>query len=329
MRRAVLMPGLGILAATVLSLPAPASGSEAAARPRHEAPAAPEIPNTAGDVPCSLIPVPAAGEPAPVGSGPCPGVRPGGRVVTRIGDCTLNFLFKAPDGTRYIGTAGHCVDPGTEYTFKDSDSDGNGHIEKVWAWGSGPAARDSARHRFGEFVYTVVDPPKDFALIRLDPGVEASPEMCHFGAPRGVSTTTTDTMSPVVLRYYGNAEGVGDVAPARSAVALGTPDPDHIYATGLALPGDSGAGVMTADGLAIGVLVTFGYQIPGLPALPGLPVPFLPGPPSAGATRAAGEVPQANENGVDVGTMGITRLGPQLARAAEKLGVALELVTPR
>ena len=59
--------------------------------------------------------------------------------------------------------------------------------------------------------------------------------------------------SAVVLHYYGNAVGISAVAPARSAVALGTPNPDHIYATGLALAGDSDAGVMTVDGLAIGV----------------------------------------------------------------------------
>ena len=325
MRRTALIAALTAVVAPVPALAAgPASagrGSEAQVR---------EIPSTSAGVACSLIPVPAVGEPTPVGSGPCPGVRPGGRVVTRIGDCTLNFLFRAPDGTRYIGTAGHCVDPGQDYTFKDTDPDGRGHIEKVWARGHGPAALDPAHRRFGEFAYTIVSDPKDFALIRLDSGVVASPEMCHFGAPRGVSAATaaTEPMGPVVLRYYGNAEGVGDVAPARSAVALGTPDPDHIYAVGLALPGDSGAGVMTADGLAIGVLVTFGYQIPGLPTPPGLPVPFLPGPAAtAGATRAAGEVPHADDKGVDVGTMGITRLAPQLARAAEKLGVALELVT--
>ena len=299
------MVALAALAAVVLPVPALADGPGPNDRSRSEASAAArEIPSTLGGVPCSLIPVPAAENPAPVGSGTCPGVRPGGRVVTTIADCTLNFLFQAPDGTPYIGTAGHCVDPGQETTFKDSDSDGNGRIERVWAWGSGPVAMDSAGQRFGEFVYAVKYDPKDFALIRLDPGVQASPEMCHFGAPRGVSTTTTDTMGAVVLRYYGNAAGVGDVAPARSAVALGTPDPDHIYAAGLALPGDSGAGVMTADGLAIGVLVTTGYQTP-----------------------APNEFPQANEKGVDVGTMGITRLGPQLARAEEKLGVALELVT--
>jgi hypothetical protein len=61
---------------------------------------------------------------------------------------------------------------------------------------------------------------------------------------------------------------------------------------------------MTADGLAVGVLVTTGYPIP-----------------------APNNLPQANEKGVDVGTMGITRLGPQLARAAQKLGVSLKLVT--
>jgi hypothetical protein len=218
-------------------------------------------------------------------------------VVTSIADCTLNFLFRAPDGTRYIGTAGHCSPAGDEYTF---DNDGNARIERVWARGTGPVAKDPTGRRFGEFAYVVKYDPKDFALIRLDPGVPASPEMCQFGAPHGFYST--DTLRAVSLRYYGNGQGISDVTPARSAVALGTPDPDHLYAAGLAVPGDSGAGVMTGDGLAVGVLVTTGYQV-----------------------RAAG--PPVNAEGLDVGTMGITRLGPQLARASEKLGVALELVT--
>jgi hypothetical protein len=264
--------------------------------------------------PCSLIAVPAGEDPAPVGSGACPGVRPGGRVVTTVGDCTLNFLFRAPDGTRYIGTAGHCVTSGPA-SNDDFHPDGDGRVERVWSWGSGPAAEDPDGRRIGEFAYAVVQSPKDFALIRLDPGVEASPEMCHFGAPRGVSTTT-DTMSAVVLRYYGNGVGIDTVAPARSAVALGTPDPDHVYAAGLALPGDSGAGVMTTDRLAIGVLVTTGLHGIGFePRDPDeKPYPYP-------------KVPHANEHGVDVGTMGITRLGPQLARASTKLGMSLELIT--
>ena len=100
---------------------------------------------------------------------------------------------------------------------------------------------------------------------------------------------------------------LGGVLPARSGVALGTPHPDHVYAVGLALPGDSGSGVMTADGQAVGVLVTTGLHGVG----------FKPGPFGT---------PAPNEEGY-FGTMGITRLGPQLARASEKLGMRLELVT--
>ncbi|MGH9021809.1 MAG: hypothetical protein ACRDV9_01695, partial [Acidimicrobiia bacterium] len=203
MRPAVLLLELAALAVG-LPLPALADGS-ATTQPRHETPAAPEIPFTVGDTPCSLIPVPAAEDTAPVGMGTCPGVRPGGRVVTVVGGCTLNFLFRVPDGTRYIGTAGHCVRAGEAWPQ-----------EKVWARGSGPVAEDSDGRRIGEFAYSVLHRPKDFALIRLDPGIDASPEMCHFGAPRGLYDT--DTTGPVVLNYYGNGVGIGNVLPARSGV---------------------------------------------------------------------------------------------------------------
>ena len=284
MHRAMLMVG-SALAAMVLPLPALAGGSG-------------EIPVTLEDAPCSPIPVPAAEEMAPVGPGTCPGVRPGARLVTEVGGCTFNFLFRSPDGTRYIGTAGHC----TGHNYGSAWP-----REKVWPRGSGPVVRGSDGQRIGEFAYGVFHVPKDFALIRLDPGVEASPEMCYFGGPRGVYTTKT--AEPVVLQYYGNAVGVRDVLPARSGVALGTHNPDRIYALGLALPGDSGSGVMTTDGLAVGVLVTTGVH--------GYRINPLPRPPSG----------PDHENGVDFGTMGITRLGPQVARAGELLGTPLELVT--
>jgi hypothetical protein len=280
MRRGLIMLGLAALAATVVPLPAAADG---------------------GDVPCSLIPVPAAT--APVGTGGCPGVRPGSQLITTFGLCTANFLFRAPDGTRYIGTAGHCIGTG---------EGGVGTArEKVWPPGRGPAARDADGSRIGEFAYGTLEAhgtgiaityTKNFALIRLDPGVEASPEMCYFGGPHGLYAT--DTAGPLVLHYYGNGDTIRDVLPARSGVAQGTPDPDHIYATGLALAGDGGSPVMTADGLALGVLVTSSPHGVGFTFQP--PAAYL-------------------EN--QQGTMGMTRLAPQLARASETLGVPLELVT--
>ena len=261
-------------------------------------------PVTPGAVPCSLIAVPAAT--APVGTGGCPGVRPGSRLITKFGLCTSNFLFRAADGTSYIGTAGHCIGTGQGGTGTAN--------EKVWAPGSGPEAHDAEGRRIGEFAYGTLQYPdrsgaattyiKNFALIRLDPGIDASPEMCFFGGPHGLYTT--DAAGPLMLQYYGNGD-IGAVLPARSGVAQGTPHPDHIYATGLARPGDGGSGVMTADGLALGILVTSGPHGVGFSA-------GTEGPPAAYLENQQG-------------TMGITRLAPQLARASETLGVPLELVT--
>ena len=224
----------------------------------------------------------------PVGVGSCPGVRPGGEVQTEQGLCTLNFLFVTPEGERFIGTAGHCI------VGEGPVADNAG--EKTWAKGTGPAAKDSGNTRIGEFAYAVLQDPKDFALIRVDPGVDASPEMCNYGGPTGINDEISD--GPKVLQYFGNGVGIGSTVPARSAVAMGFPNADHVYAAGLALPGDSGSAVITDDGRAVGVLVTTGLHGLGF-----------------------------DENGVDFGTMGITRITPQIARASQALGLQLTMVT--
>ena len=277
MRRTGLMLALAAVAAVILPPPAPAGESGGADF-------------TLGGAPCSLIAVPAA---TPVGVGACEGVRPGGRLETDIGVCTYNFLFRAPNGTRFIGTAGHCILASSPV---GGGAAGNNPGEKLWPKGDGPTAKTRGQ-RVGEFAYAVLEDPKDFALIRLDPNVEASPEMCHFGGPTG-AFGARKTPDPTVVEYYGNGIGVGSTVPARSGLAVGVSDDDHLYALGLALPGDSGSGVMSSEGLAMGVLVTTGIHGFGF-----------------------------NENGVDFGTMGITRITPQIERASEALGIPLELVT--
>ena len=91
---------------------------------------------------------------------------------------------------------------------------------------------------------------------------------------------------------------MGSVVPARSATALGTPDPDHVYGQGAVVPGDSGSGIISADGRALGVIVTTGVH--------------------TGMLGTAG---------VDAGTMGVTRLAPQVARAEQVLGTGMSLQT--
>jgi hypothetical protein len=254
-----------------------------AASPAHAAPQ----PNwTLGGVPCNLIPVPAA-SPVGVAEG-CSGVRPGAVVESDNGQCTFNFLFNGSDGNRYMGTAGHCV--------LGESAFGGDVGERTWSPGSGPAARDAEGNRIGEFAYAILQDPKDFALIRLDPGVSASPQMCHFGGPTGVNSDRTSSL--VVLNHFGQGIGVGTAVPARSATALGMPDPDHVYAQGAVVPGDSGSGIQSSDGRAVGVIVTTGLHADSI-----------------------------GTSGVDAGTTGVTRLAPQVQRASQALGAAFTLVT--
>lgn len=230
---------------------------------------------------CNLLAVPAA---APFGlDTACPGVRPGAAAFTDLGMCSFNFMWLGAGGTRYMGTAGHCI---------------LGGGEQAWAPGTGPVVRDSSGERVGEFAYAVLASPRDFALVRLDAGVGASPQMCHFGGPTGVNADRTTLPLPVVLHQYGQGTVISDLVPGRSLVALGMPSSDHVFAQGLVLPGDSGSGVISADGRAVGVVVTTGAHLGGL----GL-------------------------GGVDAGLAGLTRLGPQVARAASVLGTPLTLQT--
>jgi hypothetical protein len=287
MRRSVLMPVVGLLAATVMPLAAGAGSGPATAPKKAVAQASSSF--TLGGAKCSLIGVPAADSKLPVGVGTCPGVRPGGELRSDVGQCTLNFLFKTPEGERYIGTAGHCI------LGEGPVADSAG--EKTWPKGQGPAATLPDGKRFGEFAYAVLQDPKDFALIRIDPGIEASPEMCNYGGPTGINDDLSG--DPTVLEYFGNGVGIGSAVPARSAVAMGLPNADHVYAAGLALPGDSGSAVISEDGRAVGVLVTVGVH---------------------------GFAIEEN-GGIDFGTVGITRIVPQMKRAGDALGIQLTMVT--
>lgn len=219
----------------------------------------------------------------PVGAGSCTGVRPGAYVETPIGSCTMNFLFTGSDKNRYVGTAGHCF-VGEGLMPEDVG-------EKTWKWPKGPIAKDGQGRVIGRAVYAVLKDPKDFALIRLLPGTPTTAAMCHFGGPTSASAPA---QAPELLHYFGNGLAIGDILPARTAVATNVSSPDHIYAQGLVLVGDSGGGVIDDTGRAVGVLVTTGVHTSGL---------------------------------ADPGTIGITRLQPQLARAAKVLRIRLTLRT--
>src|SRR5258707_120140 len=99
-------------------------------------------------------------------------------------------------GNRYIGTAGHCI-LGTSPFGGDVG-------EMAWAPGTGPEARDANGARIGEFAYAILQDPKDISLIRIDPQVEASAGMCHFGGPTGGNHDPPRPFQPGVVHWFGN-----------------------------------------------------------------------------------------------------------------------------
>ena len=185
-----------------------------------------------------------ATEPDPVGTTPCPGVRPG--AVLRSGSelCTFGFVFQGSDRRRYVATAGHCA-----YSPDPADDPGR---TQTWRAGTGPAVRDGDGKAVGRFAYATMSRQfKDFALVRLDNGVAWSPQLCHFGGPTRLNSEVHNRDIPV--HHYGQGVVVGDLAPARTGDALfGLYRADYAYFHGAAYEGDSGAPVVDADGGAIG-----------------------------------------------------------------------------
>jgi hypothetical protein len=209
----------------------------------------------------------------------CPGVRPGAVVRSGGAQCTMNFLFRS-NRHRYVGTAGHCI----------LDRDGE------QSWGRrGPVARRANGTAIGRYAYAVLGGERDFALIRLRGGVQASPRMCQFGGPTGIDGSTPS--DPVVLQHYGQGVGTGQTTPGRLfTAAQGMPDRDEVFAQGTVAFGDSG-GPVTRRGSdkAIGLVVSTGAHF--------------------GRFREG------------AGTVGITRLPPQLRRAEQVLSERISLAT--
>lgn len=199
---------------------------------------------------CSVTHPVAQQEAPPFGVGPCPGVRPGAAVWSEGGGCTFNYMFSGyardelgalVEVGRFMGTAGHCIVDQSEQ-------------EHVWPPGTGPEARDGNDRRIGEFAYAVNSSTKDFSLIRLDPEIIANPAMCHFGGPTGIWDPSLSPVAPRVIQHFGQGIVFGNTVSARSGAGY-LSDPNWTFAGTGASFGDSGSGVETDDGRAMGVLV--------------------------------------------------------------------------
>lgn len=170
-------------------------------------------------------------------------IQPGAQVRTPAGNCTLNFVFQESDGTKYVGTAGHC---GSEGQVARSASPNREIGPIVWS-----ENRDA--------------PGVDFALIKIDPSRygEVEPAVRMFGGPTGV-TAPADTGNGDLLAITGYGVGVGmSEATRHRAGVLMTDSRDEYVANMPALPGDSGGPVLHLEtGKALGVVSRFNTNLP-------------------------------------------------------------------
>lgn len=209
-------------------------------------------------LPAELPPPPLP--PAPVYHGPWPAfkdakIRPGVQVITPLGtgggagECTSDFLMRTPDNaTLYLGVAAHCF--------------GEEPDKLVAATGTLVAVggiQGAGRVDFNGWAKGAVD-DDDCGLVKLSnyPTMRyhVHPAVLHFGGPTGVAKGSDITPGTHVITY-GNSAQRSQTDPDNPREGYVLQKEAHRTVVGTNHPGiqgDSGSGLMTGDGQALGVL---------------------------------------------------------------------------
>lgn len=200
-------------------------------------------------------------------------IHPGVQTVTEgAGQCTANFVFTSGSNV-FIGQAAHCSGTGAATDTNGCDAgslplgtnveiQGADHLGTLvyssWIAMDGANETDVNACQYN-----------DFALVRIDARDhdKVNPSLPVFGGPNGIDTDGAGTGESVYT--YGNSSlraGLTQLSPHVGA-SLGTSGAGWttgIYTVTPGLPGDSGSAVLSADGEALGILVTLAIApIPG------------------------------------------------------------------
>ncbi len=191
-------------------------------------------------------------------------VHPGVQTDTEGGECTGNFIFYNAKDV-FIGQAAHCAGTGaaTETSGCSAESKPLGTPVKIGgASKPGTLVYSSwiTMKQRGEQDANTCD-FNDFALVKIDPADvgKVNPTMPFFSGPTGIATTAPATGDRLLT--YGNSPlrgGVSALSP-KEGISVGTEGDgwSHTcYTATPGVPGDSGSGVLTNDGKALGVLAT-------------------------------------------------------------------------
>lgn len=174
-------------------------------------------------------------------------IRPGVQIVTEGSQCTSNFIFRDQvSSDLFIGLAAHCVDH-------------VGQSSTIRGVNGGVAAT-------GDVAYVSFDhADHDFGLVRIPESDEdlVHPAMLHFGGPTGIADTGQLVGGEKFL-FYGNSGfrlGIEQSNWHEGYVTFTGEYDSYGHAVTPGIPGDSGSGLLDAEGRALGVLVTVGASV--------------------------------------------------------------------
>lgn len=240
-------------------------------------------------------------------------IRPGVPIVSttsRTGEnttaCTANFLFRdAENRSLFLGTAAHCTDEMEIGSQVSIGRDGRTRGELVY---NSYRRMDNLSERpDGWSKYN------DLALVELPTGAwpDVHPAMLGYGGPTGLSGSLdigAEVFNYGNTRYREHAPNDEQLDRRRGIVTHETPWVTWVRFPNQALPGDSGAPVVSADGEAVGEVSRYNVLL---------------------ARYDPDEVPPVDDpqTTASTGAMGIGRLQPQIAWAENHTDLDVELVT--
>lgn len=252
-------------------VPPGGSATTTAPRPTDPAPGPQPSPQPGPD-PNTTDPLPAPGAPWIWPALDAATIRPGVQVFIEGSQCTSNFVFLDPSNTTvFIGFAAHCATLGDDSTNTDGCDDANEALPlgtdvevqgadhpaslAYTSWGTMQAAGESAAGACAANDFA-------FAALHADDAPKAHPAMLTFGGPTGAADSKSVGAGDKVLTFGNTGLRPGPaVLDAREGYVLGQSNggwTTTVYTVTPGLPGDSGSGVLTGQGRALGILVTVG-----------------------------------------------------------------------
>lgn len=171
-----------------------------------------------------------------------PGIGPGSWIRMGESYCTGAFVLEDPTGALYLTTAAHC----TSHEGQTAEVLENAVVAGIDAW-----------EPFGTVVERWPGWNLDAALIEIDPGMydRVDPSVPGWGGPTGLFTESPSQDNPGVVHYgWGWATWYEHNTRCREGDASHGWTDTTWWGESFGGGGDSGSGVLTATGEALGIL---------------------------------------------------------------------------